>query len=384
MQLSSRKLEQVHRFSPSKILKWLPALSLSPRVGAVVTYARQGPLISFLAVYLIIACLSWLASFLQFRLLLHANLVATEDLVQGTNWTVGLPTAQINPIQWGPPSASDETAILNSTVVGIPRIIHRMWRNHTSEMREDWTNATASCRDQNLGYRQYLWTDKTAYEFIGTHFPWYLPTYADHLLPVQRVDVFRYFVLWHYGGVFLDPQLGCRQSLEPLLQLGRETKQTQAQAQALLPQSWPYGVGTELMVSTPGHPFFIKLALTAHDHHWSVIPAYSMAFFNLGSVLVSRTLAAWLRSTGGAQTTPAILPSALLVGGSQEAFFSRFESQASHGDDVAVSLHIFGNWIGWCGAAMSLTVMALVVFGVRREPKMPLDREVRGTPEPFV
>ncbi|GFF59021.1 mannosyl phosphorylinositol ceramide synthase SUR1 [Aspergillus udagawae] len=315
-------------------------------------------------------------------MMLHANLVATEDLLPNASWAAGLQTAHIEPVQWAPPSTTDETAMLNSSVAGIPRVIHRMWQHRTSETPEDWTNATASCRDQNPVYRQYLWTFDTAHQFIRTHFPWYLPTYTNHLLPVQRVDALRYFLLWHYGGVFLDPQIGCRQSLEPLLLPGAD--KGQAQAQALLPQSWPYGVTNELMASTPRHPFMIKLALTSHEHHWSAIPAYFMAFVSLGPVLVSRVLAAWLRSVGGTPAALAILPSALYDDKAEQAFFLRFEGQMPHGDEVAVSLHIFGNWLGWCGAAVSLIVMAFVIFGVRSGPKMRRRQDVSDTPEPFV
>ncbi|OOF89858.1 glycosyltransferase family 32 protein, partial [Aspergillus carbonarius ITEM 5010] len=122
--------------------------------------------------------------------------------------------------------------------------------------------------------------------FIEAHFAWFLPTYHEHLLPMQRADAFRYFVLWYYGGVYLDPDVGCQQPMGPLL---RDTE-------ALLRRSWPYGVSNDLVASTANHPFIMKVALSLHDHQWFFVPTYVMAFVSAGSMLVSRALAMWLRS----------------------------------------------------------------------------------------
>ncbi|RAL17634.1 glycosyltransferase family 32 protein [Aspergillus homomorphus CBS 101889] len=362
---------------PSKILKQqamkcrsiLPTLFLSPQLEALIIRARQGPFLTCVTLYLLITFLSWLASFLHFRTSLHDNLITHEHLAPETT-----PVAHIEqPIQWAPPSISDGTENTNNNsavaTAPIPQIIHRMWRHLTSDIPSEWSNATTSCQAQNPVYQQYIWTDKTAHQFIARHFPWYLATYTDHLLPMQRVDALRYLLLWHYGGVFLDPELGCGRSLGPLLSAGNVQ-----QGHVLLPQRWPYGVGTEMMASPPGHPFIIKLALTAHAHRWSGIPAYVMAFAESGSVVVSRALAVWLRSVAGgggsAQTTIAIVPSALFDDAeSGEAFFVRCAGQTPRGDEVAVAEHVFGNWLGWCGAGLSLAGMALVIFGLTSQPK---------------
>ncbi|KAL4971318.1 hypothetical protein BDW66DRAFT_146320 [Aspergillus desertorum] len=150
---------------------------------------------------------------------------------------------------------------------------------------------------------------------------------------MQRVDALRYFLLWRYGGIFLYLEMGCGRSLGPLL-----SAENAQQGHVLLPQRWPYGVGTERMASPPRYPFVIKLALMTHDIRWSGVPAYVMAFANSGPVVVSRALAAWLRSVvgggggGSAQTTIAIVPSALFDDAeSGEAFFVRCVGQTPRG-----------------------------------------------------
>lgn len=36
------------------------------------------------------------------------------------------------------------------------------------------------------------------------HYPWFLPTYVAYPYSIQRVDVLRYFLLHHYGGIYID------------------------------------------------------------------------------------------------------------------------------------------------------------------------------------
>lgn len=35
-------------------------------------------------------------------------------------------------------------------------------------------------------------------------YPWFLDTFDGYPFPIQRADAIRYFVLAHYGGVYLD------------------------------------------------------------------------------------------------------------------------------------------------------------------------------------
>lgn len=49
-----------------------------------------------------------------------------------------------------------------------------------------------------------LWSEKSSRDFIETHYPWFLRTYDRYRFPVQRVDAVRYFILMHYGGIYLD------------------------------------------------------------------------------------------------------------------------------------------------------------------------------------
>ena len=64
------------------------------------------------------------------------------------------------------------------------------------------------------GCAPQLWTDEKAREFIAKEYPWFLETFDNYPYPIQRADSIRYFVLSHYGGVYLDLDDVCRCLLE--------------------------------------------------------------------------------------------------------------------------------------------------------------------------
>jgi inositol phosphorylceramide mannosyltransferase catalytic subunit len=51
---------------------------------------------------------------------------------------------------------------------------------------------------------EQLWTDNSSRNFIEIQYPWFLSTYDGYRFPVQRVDALRYFLMLHYGGIYID------------------------------------------------------------------------------------------------------------------------------------------------------------------------------------
>ncbi|KAK5263290.1 hypothetical protein LTR96_011289 [Exophiala xenobiotica] len=86
-------------------------------------------------------------------------------------------------------------------------------------MPADWEEARQTCIDANPDWKDMLWTEETSRDFIRRSYPWFLNTYDGYRFPVQRVDATKYFLMLHYGGIYLDLDNGCLQSLEPLLYL---------------------------------------------------------------------------------------------------------------------------------------------------------------------
>jgi hypothetical protein len=84
----------------------------------------------------------------------------------------------------------------------IPKIIHQTYINES--IPAHWKGPQQSCIDLHEDYEYKLWTDKLSREFIAAEYPWFLETFDGYNFPIQRADAIRYFVLAHYGGVYID------------------------------------------------------------------------------------------------------------------------------------------------------------------------------------
>ncbi|KAK2731986.1 hypothetical protein FQN57_003047 [Myotisia sp. PD_48] len=240
----------------------------------------------------------------------------------------------------------------------IPPIIHRTYKS--LQFPSKWTEAFNSCQTFNPEFTHYYWTDVSARELIETHFEWFLPTYNSYQYSIQRVDALRYFLLWHYGGIYIDMDIGCRRNLTPLLSYP-----------AWVPRTWPFGVSNDLMASSPRHPLMMKVALSLQDHNRWYISKYITVFFSTGPMFLSGILAAWFKSqptrlgpgtdldkisilggSSGRDTQEilnsnfkkphglAFLPS-MLYDTTDYTFFGHYPGSTWHGNDVAAIMWLY-------------------------------------------
>jgi mannosyltransferase OCH1-like enzyme len=87
----------------------------------------------------------------------------------------------------------------------IPKIIHQTYKN--ADLPAEISAGTKALRDQNPDWSYSFYTDADCEEFIASHFDStvleaYLsinPTYG-----AARADLFRYLLIYHKGGVYLD------------------------------------------------------------------------------------------------------------------------------------------------------------------------------------
>jgi mannosyltransferase OCH1-like enzyme len=63
-----------------------------------------------------------------------------------------------------------------------------------------------------------LWTDESAHAFMEEHYPSFLQMYDSYRYNIQRADSIRYFLLDHFGGIYMDLDIGCRRRMDSLIQ----------------------------------------------------------------------------------------------------------------------------------------------------------------------
>jgi len=157
----------------------------------------------------------------------------------------------------------------NTHLHRIPRIIHQTWKTNNIPVR--WNKTVESVRQLNANQFEYrLWTDEDMNAFVREKEPYlHQHTFLTYSLDIQRVDAFRYIVLYHLGGLYIDMDNGCLQSFDSLLNI-LETLDSQSIHLAAFPRTSPIGISNGFMIATKGHPLFkillSRLSLFNHNY----------------------------------------------------------------------------------------------------------------------
>ncbi|KAL9055945.1 MAG: hypothetical protein Q9162_003241 [Coniocarpon cinnabarinum] len=170
------------------------------------------------------------------------------------------------------PSPNSEK--IDSRPLVIPKIIHQTYKNAT--IPEVWREAQQSCLDLHEDYEYMFWTDEKSREFIEKEYEWFLETFDAYPFNIERADAIRYFVLHHYGGVYIDLDDGCTRKLDPLLAYPAWVRRTT-----------PTGISNDVMGAVPGHPFFHRVleSLEAYNRNW--IAPYVTIMSSTGPLFLS-------------------------------------------------------------------------------------------------
>lgn len=143
----------------------------------------------------------------------------------------------------------------------IPKIIHRIYQNledpSNDALPADWDDIHDSCTMTNPDFEYRLWTANSSRQFIETHYGTFLETYDCYQTPAERVNTLRYFVMRHYGGIYLHPMYNCSRHLEPLLWY----------------PAWVLDNGDGIMGARPEHPYWVMMteSLMPREHRFRAL-----------------------------------------------------------------------------------------------------------------
>ncbi|WP_326601725.1 glycosyltransferase [Streptomyces sp. NBC_01800] len=141
-------------------------------------------------------------------------------------------------------------------------MIHQTWKD--ADVPPEWQKWADSWRIHHPGWGYRLWTDADNRAFLQEHYPWFLPVYDGYPEAIMRADAIRYFLLDHFGGLYVDLDFECLKPVTEILDghdlvLGCEPD---AHTRLLLARRRGFDriVGNAFIASRPGHPFW------AHVH----------------------------------------------------------------------------------------------------------------------
>ncbi|KAN0065785.1 hypothetical protein ACQY0O_000915 [Thecaphora frezii] len=261
----------------------------------------------------------------------------------------------------------------------IPRIIHQTWKDEHLPPR--WQAVRDECAAMHPDYEYMLWTDADSRKFIAEHYSWFIPVFDSYPYPIQRADAIRYFVLHHYGGIYMDLDVGCNRRFDPLLRF-----------EVILPRTRPIGVSNDVMLAQKGHPFMDQVIhnLVTFNHRY--LTNYPTVMFSTGPMFLSASYGLYVDAHGPATpSTPAqpvagfsgvrVLPKSLYGKNAKpadvpDAFFTHFYGSSWHSNDAGFLIFLrdhgrFLMFIGACvvGYGLFRTVLATALFGIGKKPE---------------
>jgi inositol phosphorylceramide mannosyltransferase catalytic subunit len=121
--------------------------------------------------------------------------------------------------------------------VKIPTVIHRIWLGD-EPMPSQYVRFGDSWADHHPGWEFRLWTDADLPSLAGLESLERCRNFGE------ASDVLRYAILNRYGGVYVDTDVECLRSLEPLV----------GDATAFAAYARPGLIGSAVVGAVPGHP----------------------------------------------------------------------------------------------------------------------------------
>jgi hypothetical protein len=147
----------------------------------------------------------------------------------------------------------------------IPKRIHQTYKHH--ELPEIYAMCAKQIQALHPDYEYSFYTDDDMYDFMRTEFPTYYSKFMALPRTIMQIDMFRYFLMYKYGGIYADMDYYMLRPFDSLLshELVLPTNRESA-------DGTPICLGNCIFASRPGHPFWRKLmdSLFTIDRYTSI------------------------------------------------------------------------------------------------------------------
>lgn len=169
----------------------------------------------------------------------------------------------------------------------IPRTIYQTWK--TDEIPDYFQDLVASWKKNQSEFDFQLWSDEKNEQFIRDHYSDFLPIYLAYPHNIQRADAIRYFMLFHYGGSYVDLDILSIKNITPLIEdvdcfFGIEsTAHNEIYNTAAI-------ASNAFMGCTKNHPFFEKILEELYTQNISSDDKNQLVLHTTGPFMLNRVL----------------------------------------------------------------------------------------------
>lgn len=170
----------------------------------------------------------------------------------------------------------------------IPRRMHHILLGPMSKSSpSSWLAARNSCIALHSNYeKHFYWTDDNGREFLMLNYPWFISTWDSYETAVQKADALRYFVLHHYGGIFLDMDLVCLHSLDGLLHY-LDNRVSSTEHIFLAVKAFPVGISNGFMITTRHHPLLQYVIENLETYNRNFLLPHATIVISTGPMCIS-------------------------------------------------------------------------------------------------
>lgn len=163
--------------------------------------------------------------------------------------------------------------------------MHHMYKtDDDNSLPDHWRRAFKKCRaiHKPRGWKSILWTDESIRSFLSSKYNWFLPTYDSYPYWIQRADSARYFILYHYGGVYIDLDVVCIGSFEPIYKTMLSMNMS-----VILPKTKPIGYSNDVLFARKGSRYVEKVIDSLERYNKGYGSEYMTVMMSTGPLLLT-------------------------------------------------------------------------------------------------
>ena len=148
------------------------------------------------------------------------------------------------------------------------------------------SSAKQKCIEMSPTFQHSSWNDKNITIFLQNHYPWFVPVFESYRYPVQKLDAAKYFLLYHFGGIYLDMDVGCRDM--PMDKIFAHIHAVNGNAKVAIAETRPYGFATDMLIARAKTDFFRALIHDLTRANRNYFLPYITVMFSTGPAFFSR------------------------------------------------------------------------------------------------
>ena len=140
----------------------------------------------------------------------------------------------------------------------IPRIIHQIWWQGMDKLPEKYKRFNESWINHHPDWKIMYWDKNKIYDLIKFNYPTLKKIIDNYPYMIQKIDMAKYLILYHYGGFYVDMDTICHKSFKNLY-LIKEFKNYDLVCSQMEIIPYLKIVNNGIIFSKPRHPILLLL-----------------------------------------------------------------------------------------------------------------------------